>query len=95
FKPAPNQWLQEWKQRRNRYAIKKVAKNAERSFAFPTKKLAIESLLHRKKYHLMRIKQDLAVVSTLVDGMKNIDTSTPDIEYNFGHNQETENWVFY
>lgn len=29
------------------------------------------------------------------DGMKNIDTSTPDIEYNFGHNQETENWVFY
>lgn len=26
FKPAPNQWLQEWKQRRNRYAIKKVAK---------------------------------------------------------------------
>ncbi|EJE92842.1 hypothetical protein ECO10030_11900, partial [Escherichia coli O26:H11 str. CVM10030] len=48
-----------------------------------------------KKYHLMRIKQDLAVVSTLVDGMKNIDTSTPDIEYNFGHNQETENWVFY
>ncbi|ENA5028488.1 hypothetical protein ACVRCL_005519, partial [Escherichia coli] len=25
FKPAPNQWLQEWKQRRNRYAIKKVA----------------------------------------------------------------------
>ena len=77
------------------YAIKKVAKNAERSFAFPTKKLAIESLLRRKKYHLMRIKQDLAVVSTLVDGMKNIDTSTPDIEYNFGHNQETENWVFY
>ncbi|EJG6341288.1 hypothetical protein NEU22_002046 [Escherichia coli] len=95
FKPAPNQWLQEWKQRRNRYAIKKVAKNAERSFAFPTKKLAIESLLRRKKYHLMRIKQDLAVVSTLVDGMKNIDTLTPDIEYNFGHNQETENWVFY
>ncbi|EOA7608498.1 hypothetical protein ACRWAN_005552, partial [Escherichia coli] len=95
FKPAPNQWLQEWKQKRNRYAIKKVAKNAERSFAFPTKKLAIESLLRRKKYHLMRIKQDLAVVSTLVDGMKNIDTSTPDIEYNFGHNQETENWVFY
>lgn len=95
FKPAPNQWLQEWKHRRNRYAIKKVAKNAERSFAFPTKKLAIESLLRRKKYHLMRIKQDLAVVSTLVDGMKNIDTSTPDIEYNFGHNQETENWVFY
>ncbi|KIV48728.1 hypothetical protein [Salmonella enterica] len=40
-------------------------------------------------------QQDLAVVSTLVDGMKNIDTSTPDIEYNFGHNQETENWVFY
>ncbi|MCG9413179.1 hypothetical protein LCT65_18625 [Escherichia coli] len=95
FKPAPNQWLQEWKQRKNRYVIKKVAKNAERSFAFPTKKLAIESLLRRKKYHLMRIKQDLAVVSTLVDGMKNIDTSTPDIEYNFGHNQETENWVFY
>ena len=95
IKPSPEQWLEEWKKKINRYAIKKVAKNAERSFAFPTKKLAIESLLRRKKYHLMRIKQDLAVVSTLVDGMKNIDTSTLDIEYNFRHNQETENWFFY
>jgi hypothetical protein len=62
FKPAPNQWLQEWKQKRNRYAIKKVAKNAERSFAFPTKKLAIESLLRRKKY-----RSPINTTSSLID----------------------------
>lgn len=94
YKPEQQRWLQEWKDKKSRYAIKKVKKSAERSFAFPTKKLAIESLLRRKKYHLMRLKQDLAVVSTVVDEMKKLDTSEPLIDYNFGHNQETENWVF-
>lgn len=87
-------WLDEWKKRSNRYAIKKVAKSADRSFAFPTKKLAIESLLRRKKYHLMRLKQDIAVITTVVNELKNIDTSNAKLSYDFGHNQETENWIF-
>lgn len=87
-------WLDEWKNKKSRYAIKKVAKSAERSYAFPSKKLAIDSLLRRKKYHLMRLKQDIAVITTVVDGLKKIDTSTPELSYDFGHNSETENWIF-
>lgn|GEM_PF-731528 len=93
-KPDPARWLTEWKNKQSRYAIKKVAKSAERSFAFPSKQLALESLLRRKKYHLMRLKQDLAVVSTVVAEMKNLDLTQPVTDYNFGHNTETESWVF-
>jgi hypothetical protein len=93
-KAEPERWLAEWKSKKGRYAIKKVAKSAERSFAFPSKQLAIESLLRRKKYHLMRLKQDIAVVTTVVAELKQIDRESPLIDYNFGHNAETEAWVF-
>ncbi|WP_241647524.1 hypothetical protein [Rosenbergiella metrosideri] len=92
--PEPERWLAEWKSKRNRYAIKKVLKTAERSYAFSSKKLAMEGFLRRKKYHLMRLKQDIAVVTTLVDGLKNVDESSLSDDYNFGHNAETESWVF-
>lgn len=88
-------WLAEWKDKKNRYAIKKIAKSAERSYAFQSQQLALESLLRRKKYHLMRLKQDIAVITTVVDELEKVDTSKPVISYNFGHNSETENWIFY
>jgi len=87
-------WLEEWKNRRSRYAIKKVAKSAERSYAFPSKQLALESLKRRKKYHLMRLRQDLAVIETVVQELNKIDASLPLLSYDFGHNAETENWHF-
>ncbi len=52
--------------------LRKVAK-MQKDLLHLTKKLAIESLLRRKKYHLMRIKQDCVV--SILDGMKNIDTN--------------------
>lgn len=87
-------WLEEWKKRTNRYAVKKVAKSAERSFAFPTKQLALESLTRRKQYHLMRLKQDIAIIETVVQELKKLDTSQPLQSYDFGHNAETESWHF-
>ncbi|MBG6241508.1 MAG: hypothetical protein EKE20_05975 [Candidatus Symbiopectobacterium sp. Dall1.0] len=87
-------WLDGWKKKAERYAIKKVAKSAERSFAFPSRQAALESLLRRKKYHLMRLKQDIAVVTTVVQEMKKLDLSNPTIAYNFGHNAETKTWHF-
>lgn len=88
-------WLDGWKKKNMRYAIKKVAKSAERSFAFPSQQLALESLLRRKRYHLGRLKQDIAIITTVVEEMKKLDLSSPQIEYNFGHNAETESWTFY
>lgn len=93
-KPDSERWLSEWKNKQNRHSIKKVRKSAERSFAFSSKQLAIESLLRRKKYHLMRLKQDLAVVSTIVAELKDLDLAQPLNGYNFGHNAETESWSF-
>ena len=87
-------WLEEWKKKTNRYAVRKVAKSAERSFAFPSKQLALESLARRKKYHLMRLKQDIAVIETVVHELKKLDTSQPLQRYDFGHNTETESWHF-
>ncbi|POE22829.1 hypothetical protein BV923_09595 [Pectobacterium odoriferum] len=89
------QWLDGWKKKNMRYAIKKVAKSAERSFAFPSQQLALESLLRRKKYHLRRLNQDIAIITTVVEEMKNLDLSSPQIGYNFGHNAETETWTFF
>lgn len=87
-------WLDEWKKKSNRYAVKKVAKSAERSFAFPAKQLALESLTRRKKYHLARLRQDIAVIETVVSELNKLDASKPLMSYDFGHNAETESWHF-
>ncbi|WP_315707586.1 hypothetical protein [Brenneria uluponensis] len=87
-------WLTAWKNKTARHSIKKVAKSAERSFAFSSKQLALESLLRRKKYHLLRLKQDIAVINTVVQEMEKLDMSSPQASYNFGHNVETVTWHF-
>ena len=89
----PERWYREW-QKGERHGIRKIAKNAERSFAHPSRELALASLLRKKKYHLMRLKQDLAVISTVVKEVGKIDPKKVELLHNFGHNSETENWVF-
>ncbi len=42
----------------------------------------------------MRLKQDIAIITTVVEEMAKLDFSSAQIEYNFGHNAETENWIF-
>lgn len=89
-----------WLKKQNRYAVKKCRKGAERTYAYLDKKQAFESLLGKQTYRLMRLKQEVAVCKSLVVGLKEtatlIENGTEIIDvFNYGHNSETENWVFY
>lgn len=88
---------EEWKKKRNRYAVKKVKRSAIRSYAYESKADAFSSLLQKQRYRLKCLRRDLAVCESLVSGLNK--TIKGDELYalnrlDFGHNTETESWVF-
>jgi len=86
------QSYQGWKSK-SRSGVKKVRKDALRSYAHADKKQAFEAFKYRQNYRLNRLNDQWEICKTLVDGLEK--STGPENEFVFGHNHITESYVWY